>query len=107
MNFYEVPQADITTYIENNLVDLTKAADPVKEIHIEQWIDLVDRPADAFVQWRRSGTDGNEVPKLTLPKDATPGPLFRRFVLSPEEIAGNPNIPTPTPVHTDKMWFDL
>ncbi|AOM76545.1 SusD/RagB family nutrient-binding outer membrane lipoprotein [Pedobacter steynii] len=107
MNFYEVPPADITTYIDNNLVDLTKAADPVKEIHLEQWIDLVDRPADAFVQWRRSGSDGNEVPKLTLPKDATPGPLFRRFVLSPEEIAGNPNIPTPTPVHTDKMWFDL
>lgn len=107
MTFYEVPKASIDTYVAANLADLTKVADPVKEIHIEQWIDLIDRPAEAFVQWRRSGPEGSEVPKLTLPKDATPGPLFRRFVLPQEELGANINIPQPTAVYSEKMWFDL
>lgn len=61
---------------------------------------------EAFVQWRRSGSDGNEVPKLVLPPGATAGPLIRRFTLSPDEIAANPNIPAPQPTYYDKMWFD-
>jgi len=107
MNFYEANPAAITTYLANELPNLTTVADPVKEIHIQQWIDLMDRPLDAFVQWRRSGSDGNEVPKLTLPPGATAGPLIRRFVLSPDETAANPNVPKPAPAYNEKMWFDL
>ncbi len=40
------------------------------EIHMQQWIDLMDRPFEEFVQWRRSGTAGNEVPTLQVPEDA-------------------------------------
>ncbi|WP_255484433.1 SusD/RagB family nutrient-binding outer membrane lipoprotein [Pedobacter sp. AK017] len=112
MEFYEADPTDIANYMKTpanggHLVDLTTAADPVKEIHLEQWVDLMDRPLEAFVQWRRSGPDGSEVPLLTLPKDATPGPLIRRFTLSPDELAANPNIPNPQPKYFDKMWFDL
>lgn len=62
---------------------------------------------EAFVQWRRSGPDGSEVPALTLPIGATNGALIRRFTLSPDEITANPNIPSPTPKYFDKTWFDL
>ena len=98
--------ADPTAFIPT-LPNLTTAADPVKEIHIQQWIDLMDRPFEAFVQWRRSGTDGNEVPALSLPPNATAGPLIRRYTYSPDEIAANPNIPNPQPKYYEKMWFDL
>lgn len=109
MNFYEADPAKVSAYMApgGGLVNLTTAANPVREIHLEQWVDLMDRPIEAFVQWRRSGPDGSEVPLLTLPKDATPGPLIRRFTLSPEELAANPNIPNPQPKYFDKMWFDL
>ncbi|MEB3218765.1 MAG: SusD/RagB family nutrient-binding outer membrane lipoprotein [Nostocales cyanobacterium 94392] len=107
MNFYEADPTEINTYLTTQLPDLTSVADPVKEIHIQQWIDLMDRPLDAFVQWRRSGTDGNEVPALTLPAGAPAGPLIRRYTLAPVEKTSNSNIPTPLPLYYDKMWFDL
>ena len=62
---------------------------------------------EGFVQWRRSGNEGNEVPKLTVPPGATAGPLIRRWTLSPDEISANPNIPNPAPKYYDKVWFDL
>ncbi len=107
MSFYKVDEAAMNDYVENRMSDLTTVADPVREIHIQQWIDYMDRPIDAFLQWRRSGPEGQEVPALKLPLDATTGPLIRRFTLSPEELATNPNIPKPQPTYHDKMWFDL
>ncbi|ACU02307.1 SusD/RagB family nutrient-binding outer membrane lipoprotein [Pedobacter heparinus] len=107
--FYEADPAKVSAYMTpgGGLVDLTTAADPVKEIHMEQWIDMMDRPLEAFLQWRRSGPDGSEVPLLTVPFGATAGPLFRRLPLSDDEIRANPNIPNPQPKYTDKVWFDL
>lgn len=113
MTFYEADPAQIDLFINGNtsvaatLPNLTTDADPVKQIHLQQWIDLMDRPMEAFVQWRRSGPDGNEVPALTLPLGAFSGPLIRRFTLSPDEISSNPNVPNPLPKYFDKMWFDL
>jgi hypothetical protein len=107
MKFYEADPTEIQTYLTTQLPNLTTAADPVKEIHIQQWIDLMDRPMEAFVQWRRSGPEGSEVPTLTLPPGAPAGPLIRRWTYSPDEIAANPNIPNPQPKYYDKMWFDL
>ncbi|MCS4165455.1 SusD/RagB family nutrient-binding outer membrane lipoprotein [Sphingobacterium sp. BIGb0116] len=106
MNFYEADPAAVSVYL-NALPALNTLADPLKEIHTQQWIDLMDRPLEAFVQWRRSGTDGNEIPKMEVPKGATSGPLFRRFPLSTDETAANPNIPNPQPKYYDKVWFDL
>ena len=107
MKFYEADNAAINTYLTTQLPNLVIAADPVKEIHIQQWVDLMDRSLDAFIQWRRSGPEGSETPALTVPPLATQGPLIRRFTLSPDELTSNPNIPTPQPKYYDKMWFDL
>ena len=107
MEFYEADNAAIQTYLTTKLSNLATIADPVKEIHIQQWIDLMDRPMEAFVQWRRSGADGQEVPALSLPAGAPAGPLIRRWTYSPDEIAANPNVPNPQPVYNVKMWFDL
>jgi hypothetical protein len=105
MLYYGVKEAEADAYINNGLPNLTTAADPVKEIHLQQWVDLMDRPLEAFTQWRRSGAEGAEVPELSLPANSPANPLFRRFVYSPEESTANPN--TPQDVHYyDKMWFD-
>ncbi|WP_345234068.1 SusD/RagB family nutrient-binding outer membrane lipoprotein [Olivibacter ginsenosidimutans] len=106
MNFYEADPSGIQTYLANELPDLATSADPVKEIHIQQWIDLMDRPTEAFTQWRRSGPEGSEIPELKRPSGATSGPLIRRLTLSPDEISANPSIPSPLPRYTDKVWFD-
>ena len=44
MTFYGANAAATTTYIATQVPDLTIIADPVKEIHLQQWIDLMDRP---------------------------------------------------------------
>jgi len=74
---------------------------------LQQWIDFMDRPIEAFTQWRRSGPDGSEVPTLTVPVGATAGPLIRRYIYSVDESNANPNLPKPTPVYSAKQWFDL
>ncbi|MBU0696335.1 MAG: SusD/RagB family nutrient-binding outer membrane lipoprotein [Bacteroidetes bacterium] len=107
MDFYESDATAVQAYMSTQLTNLSTATDPVKEIHIQQWVDLMDRPLESFVQWRRSGPSGNEVPALTLPVGAPAGPLIRRYPLPNSEITANPNIPNPQPVFTDKMWFDL
>ncbi|ADY53680.1 hypothetical protein Pedsa_3142 [Pseudopedobacter saltans DSM 12145] len=107
MRFYEVPQVQIDNYIANNLVDLRTAADPVKEIHLEQWVDLMDRPVEAFIQWRRSGPEGSEVPTLKVPFGATSGALLRRYILPSTETNSNSSAPSPIPPYYEKVWFDL
>lgn len=77
------------------------------EIHMQQWIDLMDRPFEEFVQWRRSGTAGNEVPTLQVPEDATSKELIRRWEYSPEEMTANINAPKESPKIWEKLWFDL
>jgi len=105
MKYYEAEQADIDTYLANNLTDLTKIDDPVKEIHLQQWIDLMDRPLDAFTQWRRSGKEGQEVPTLTVPRNANPSTLMRKWIYSPDEATANPNTPQDDYM-TNNVWFD-
>lgn len=107
MLFYGADAGATSTYISTQVPDLSTIADPVKEIHLQQWVDLMDRPIEAFTQWRRSGPDGSEVPQLALPVGATAGPLIRRYIYSVDESNANPNLPKPTPVYSDKQWFDL
>lgn len=93
----------------NGLPSLTTLgnAGALTEIHLQQWVDLMDRPIEAFTQWRRSGPEGEEIPMLELPEGATQGPLIRRWELSPDEISANSNVPSPLPRYYDRMWFDL
>lgn len=78
----------------------------VEEIHMQQWIDLMDRPIEEFIQWRRSGTQGNEVPTLAVPEEATSKDLFRRWPYSDDELSGNINAPKESPKIWDALWFD-
>ncbi len=105
MLYYGVEEAVAQSYVTTKLPDLTTVSNPVKEIHLQHWVDLMDRPLDALTQWCRSGVEGEEVPALTLPAGAPANPLFRRYESSPEESTANPN--TPKDIHYyDKMWFD-
>ena len=99
---------DIDTYV-TGLPELTTVTpeNALYEIHMQQWIDLMDRPFEEFVQWRRSGTAGNEVPTLQVPEDATSKELIRRWEYSPEEMTANINAPKESPKIWEKLWFDL
>ena len=106
--FYGVAESDIDTYV-TGLPELTTMTQEkaLYEIHMQQWIDLMDRPFEEFVQWRRSGTAGNEVPTLQVPEDATSKELIRRWEYSPEEMTANINAPKESPKIWEKLWFDL
>ncbi|MEI9910578.1 MAG: SusD/RagB family nutrient-binding outer membrane lipoprotein [Bacteroidota bacterium] len=104
--FYGVSAATAASFAAG-LPDLSTVAAPVKLIHYHQWVDLMDRGGDAFIQWRRSGPDGDEVPLLTLPTGAPAGALFRRYEYpSTNELSVNPNAPATVKFNV-KMWFDL
>jgi hypothetical protein len=76
------------------------------ELNRQQYVDLFMRPIEAWVQWRRSGTIGNEYPALTVPQGALVGGLVRRLLYRSEEIAANPNTPNPVPLQDVPLWFD-
>lgn len=76
------------------------------ELNRQQYLDLFMRPLEAWVQWRRSGTIGNEYPALTVPQGALVGGLVRRLLYRNEELAANPNSPKPIPLQDVPMWFD-
>ena len=76
-----------------------------RELNRQQWLDLFMRPADAWVQWRRSGPAGQEYPAMTVPAGALSTSLMRRVLYRNEEINSNPN--TPTGITLDRpLWFD-
>jgi Starch-binding associating with outer membrane len=76
------------------------------ELNRQQYLDLFMRPLEAWVQWRRSGTAGNEYPVLSVPQGALVGGLVRRLLYRSEEIAANPNTPKPIPLQDSATWFD-
>ncbi len=93
----------LDTYI-NALPTLT-SANYRRELNRQQWLDLFMRPADAWVQWRRSGPIGQEYPAMTVPAGALATSLMRRVLYRNEEINSNPN--TPTGILLDRpLWFD-
>lgn len=105
--FFGVPPSVATTF-STNLPTLLAEARPIDKIHYHHWVDKMDRGLDAFTQWRRSGSEGNEIPALTLPIGAPAGGLFRRFEYPiTNEISLNPNAPKNVILLTEKTWFDL
>ncbi|WP_237276222.1 SusD/RagB family nutrient-binding outer membrane lipoprotein [Tenacibaculum ovolyticum] len=104
LKYYGVSDSDATNYVNTGLTDIStlSPANAVNEIHIQQWIDLMDRSLEGWVQSRRT-----EVPNLTVPNGAPAGGLFRRYPYPDGELAANPSAPTINPKYFDKMWFDL
>lgn len=105
--YYKADALKTATFLAN-LPDLsTLPADKaVEEIHIQQWIDLMDRPVEELVQWRRSGNIGNEVPQLAVPVEATAKDLFRRWTYPDDEVNGNINAPKESPKIWEAIWVD-
>ncbi len=86
----------------------TSVDQALKLIHEQQWVDLIPRPIEGWSNWRRSGSDGNEVPALTVPINANSPDLFRRWPYPTAERSANlDNMPSPLPEIYDNMWFDL
>lgn len=88
---------------------LLAVANPVNEIHLQQFIDMMDRPSDAFVNWRRSGgpDDASRIPLLSIPDGAPAGHLFHRWPYSvSSELSSNPNAPKVNPQYFEKLWFE-
>ena len=103
MSAYGVATTAAEAYI--TALPTLNAANFRKELNRQQWLDLFMRPADAWVQWRRSGPLGQEYPAMTVPQGALASQLVRRLLYRSEEINSNPN--TPTGLTLDKaMWFD-
>jgi len=107
--YYEISDADATTYVNGDLPDISgmAVAAAEEEIHIQQWIDLQDRVLEGWINWRRSGPEGSETPKLELPTGAPAGGLFRRFTYPSDELTSNINAPDGGDQIYDHLWFDL
>jgi hypothetical protein len=106
MRYFGVAEADITAFLAT-LPDLAtlSAAQARDEISQQLWVEYYSRPIEGWTQWRRSGPEGAEVPRLTPSSLAPAGGMIRRLPYPPLEIAANPNTPTQPPLDA-KMWFD-
>ncbi|NJX14790.1 SusD/RagB family nutrient-binding outer membrane lipoprotein [Tamlana crocina] len=107
--YHSISEADANNYVDNDLpqIDGLSASDAEYEIHVQQWIDFQDRTLEGWINWRRSGTEGNEVPDLQLPPGAPAGGLFRRYTYPSGELTSNSNAPDGSDKLFDKLWFDL
>ncbi len=96
-----IPAADQAAYLAS-LPELSSlsAAGAVEVVQIQQYIDLNERGAEAWTNWRRT-----KVPALELPEQATLSSIIRRWPYPPSEVNTNPKTPTSKPLDTP-MWFE-
>ncbi len=99
----EVPQAQINAYVAT-LPELT-ATNFRTVFAQQQYLDLFMRPIEGWVQHRRSGAIGQEIPAMTTPTGSPVSGLVRRLLYRSEEINSNPNTPTGIALDTPQ-WFD-
>ncbi len=71
----------------------------------QQYLDLFMRPVEGWIQHRRSGTAGQEIPTMTTPTGAPVAGLVRRLLYRSEEVSSNPNTPKGLTLDTPQ-WFD-
>ncbi|MFN4144231.1 MAG: SusD/RagB family nutrient-binding outer membrane lipoprotein [Runella sp.] len=100
---FGVPAPEANTYA-NGLPTLT-AANFKTVLAQQQYLDLFMRPIEGWVQHRRSGVIGQEIPFMTPPPAAPVAGLVRRLLYRSEEISSNPNTPTGIALDTPQ-WFD-
>ena len=100
---FGVPSTQSDTYA-NQLPALT-AANYKTVLAQQQYLDLFMRPVEGWVQNRRSGAIGQEIPAMTTPAGAPVAGLVRRLLYRSEEINSNPNTPTGLAVDAP-LWFD-
>lgn len=100
---FGVSTAQADTYA-NQLPALTSANYRVV-LAQQQYLDLFMRPVEGWIQNRRSGVMGQEIPAMTTPAGAPVAGLVRRLLYRSEEINFNPNTPTGLAIDSP-LWFD-
>ncbi|WP_421918223.1 SusD/RagB family nutrient-binding outer membrane lipoprotein [Marinifilum sp.] len=108
LSYYGVDQSDIDTFVAKPELDLKSVTNPLNVLRVQQYVDLQDRPLEAWVQMRRSGAKGSEIPNLSTPNgaDAPDGEIARRWDYPNNELSGNKNGPKVLPKMWESMWFD-
>ncbi|TAG75041.1 MAG: SusD/RagB family nutrient-binding outer membrane lipoprotein [Runella slithyformis] len=100
---FGVPAAQADAYLAT-LPTLT-AANFKTVLSQQQYLDLFMRPVEGWVQHRRSGVVGQEIPAMTTPTGAPVAGLVRRLLYRSEEVSSNPNTPPGLTLDTPQ-WFD-
>lgn len=100
---FGVPAAQADAYLAT--IPTLTAANYKTILAQQQYLDLFMRPIEGWIQHRRSGVIGQEIPSMTTPTGAPVAGLVRRLLYRSEEINSNPN--TPTGISLDApQWFD-
>jgi hypothetical protein len=101
--FWNISDSKATDFVASlpSLTSLTDDNARLTLINTQYWISLMTRPFEAFVNQRRS-----LVPSLSVPATAPYKTLMHRLEYPPREKSVNPNVPSPLPLITDKMWFE-
>ena len=100
---FGVPATQADTY-SKQLPALTAANHRIT-LSQQQYLDLFMRPVEGWVQHRRSGAVGQEIPAMTTPSGTPVAGLVRRLLYRSEEVNSNPNTPTGLAVDAPQ-WFD-
>ena len=102
LTYYSVDGEAAAAYLASlpdlNTLDAEAARETIAQ---QQWIDLIERPLEAWTQWRRA-----EVPALELPFNAPTTAIIRRLRYPPNEANVNSNLPPQQTLDT-RMWFDV
>ncbi len=108
LKYYNVDNDDIDAFIAKPELDLTSIDNPLTTLQEQQWIDLYNRALESWVQQRRSGEEGNEIPNLKTPNGAPvpEGEIARRWPYPNDELTGNINAPKDLPHMWTNLWFD-
>jgi hypothetical protein len=101
LGFWQIESAEVDAFIAQ-LGDIStmNQEDALEAIYSQVWVDLMLRPFEAWVHSRRTS-----FPELTVPELAPYESLIYRWVYPDRERNVNPNVPSPLPEITDKMWF--
>jgi hypothetical protein len=101
LSYWDIPTTEADAFLAQLPVLSTgNEADALEAIYSQVWVDYMLRPFEAWVHSRRTS-----FPELTVPALAPYTSLIYRWTYPDRERNVNPNVPTPLPEITDKMWF--
>jgi hypothetical protein len=95
-----ISSAAKTAYLGQLPQSFTSQQAALDAIRGQEYIEVLDRSPENWVHWRRT-----KYPAFIRPEQATLGSVIRRYPISSEEIAANPNAPSGIPLDRP-MWFE-
>lgn len=100
---FGVPATQASTYAAG--LPVLTATNYKTVLSQQQYLDLFMRPIEGWVQHRRSGVIGQEIPSMITPSGSPVAGLMRRLLYRSEEINSNPNTPSGLAIDLPQ-WFD-